>query len=55
MKKIFVIIFSVILCSYMFIPGASAKEKTLNELEAEAKANRDAYNKAKNQKALTES
>ena len=31
-----------------------AREKTLNELEAEAKANREAYNKAKNEKELTE-
>ncbi len=37
-------------CSY----NASAKEKTLNELQAEAKANREAYNKAKSQKELSE-
>ena len=37
-------------CSY----NAEAKEKTLNELQAEAKANRDAYEKAKSQKELSE-
>ena len=42
------VLFSIIL------PTSYAKEKTLNELEAEAKANREAYNKAKNEKALTE-
>ena len=38
----------------MVLPTSYAKEKTLNELEAEAKANREAYNKAKNEKELTE-
>ena len=38
----------------VIISTSYAKEKTLNELEAEAKANREAYNKAKSQKALTE-
>ena len=38
----------------MVVSTGYAKEKTLNELEAEAKANREAYNKAKNEKELTE-
>lgn len=38
----------------MSFNDAFAREKTLGELEKEAKANRDAYNKAKNQKALSE-
>ena len=38
----------------MFLPTSYAKEKTLGQLRAEAKANRDAYNKAKNEKAVTE-
>ena len=54
MKKFSLVFIAVIMCLYMFMPSAKAAEKTLNQLEAEAKANRDAYNKAKNQKALTE-
>ena len=38
----------------MVVSTGYAKEKTLNELEAEAKANREAYNKAKSEKELTE-
>ena len=45
---IFLVLFSVSLST------GYAREKTLNELEAEAKANREAYNKAKNEKELTE-
>jgi len=39
----------------LMIPGyADAKEKTLNQLKKEAQANRDAYAKAKSEKALSE-
>ena len=38
----------------MLISSSYAREKTLDELEAEAKANREAYNKAKSEKELTE-
>ena len=38
----------------MVISSSYAREKTLDELEAEAKANREAYNKAKSEKELTE-
>ena len=53
MKKIIscLIIFFMI---FSFMISAQAKEKTLAELRAEAQANRDAYNKAKSQKELTE-
>ncbi len=54
MKKCSFIFLAAIMCFYMFMPYPKAAEKTLNQLEAEAKANRDAYNKAKNQKALSE-
>ncbi len=46
-----ILIFALCLtCSY----NTRAKEKTLNELQAEAKANREAYNAAKSQKELSE-
>jgi len=54
MKKISIILLAVVICFFMSFNGAAAKEKTLDQLEAEAKANRAAYNKAKNQKALSE-
>ena len=38
----------------MALPTSYAKEKTLNELQAEAEANRKAYNAAKAEKELTE-
>lgn len=50
MKKILFLIISFCL----IIPCASAKESTLNELLASAKANREAYAKAKSEKQLTE-
>jgi len=53
-KKISIIVLTFMLSCFMLIDGADAKEKTLNQLEAEAKANREAYNKAKNQKELNE-
>lgn len=53
MKKIICI---VLLCSvfFGFVLNTKAAEKTLRQLKAEAVANRDAYSKAKNDKALTE-
>ena len=39
---------------FALVPRSYAKEKTLNELLADAKANRDAYNKAKDQKIQSE-
>lgn len=47
---------SILVTLVMVVPWqeTEAKEKTLNELKAEAKANRDAYNEAKEQKELTE-
>ena len=53
MRFVSVLMVGLILFS-MALPTSYAREKTLNELLAEAKANRDAYNKAKNEKALTE-
>ena len=53
MKKISIILLAVVIC-FLSFNGAASKEKTLDQLEAEAKANRAAYNKAKNQKALSE-
>ncbi len=52
--KIFGVIMVALIVFSMVLPTSYAKEKTLNELEAEAKANREAYNKAKNEKELTE-
>lgn len=52
-KMLCVVVLVLVLFS-IILPTSYAKEKTLNELEAEAKANREAYNKAKNEKALTE-
>ena len=56
MKLRIISLFMVALIGFsMALPTSyAAKEKTLNQLEAEAKANRDAYNKAKNEKAMTE-
>lgn len=51
------IISSILIMIFVFlisIPSVSAKEATLNELLAQAKANRAEYNEAKSQKALTE-
>ena len=53
MKKLFVYLF-LLLMLFSFAVSVDAKEKTLAELRAEAQANRDAYNKAKSQKELTE-
>ena len=48
MKARIVCLFMVLLVLFsMGLSTSYAKEKTLNELEAEAKANREAYNKAK--------
>lgn len=54
MKKLSIVLFAFIFCFSFMLNGVSAKEQTLDELYAQAKANRDAYNKAKNEKALTE-
>ena len=55
MKFRFISLFMIVLVLFsMFLPTSYAKEKTLGQLRAEAKANRDAYNIAKNEKALTE-
>ena len=53
MKKISLFVVSLVLFN-LFLPISLAKEKTLDQLNAEAQANRDAYNKAKNEKELTE-
>ena len=50
-KKLIIILITLVLV----IPGyVEAKEKTLDQLNAEAKANRDAYAKAKAEKELSE-
>lgn len=54
MKKIIYLLVVIIFSFSFLISNASAREQTLNELEAAAKANREAYNEAKSQKALTE-
>ncbi len=55
MKMRFVSLFMVGLVLFsMALPTSYAKEKTLNELQAEAEANRKAYNAAKAEKELTE-
>ncbi len=54
MKKASIIALTLLLSFILAPANTNAKEKTLNQLEAEAKANREAYNKAKNQKALSE-
>lgn len=56
MMKRIKILMVLLLFVFLFVPelGINAKESTLNELLAQAKANRDAYNKAKSEKALTE-
>lgn len=54
-KKVLILGVTILVTISMAVPmQPQAKEKTLNELEAEAKANRDAYNKAKEQKEMTE-
>lgn len=53
-SKIFGVIMIGLILFSMALPTSYAKEKTLNQLKAEAKANRDAYNEAKKQKELTE-
>ena len=53
--RIFSLLMVLLVLFSMALPTSyAAAEKTLNQLEAEAKANRDAYNKAKSEKALTE-
>lgn len=54
MRKYCYLVLTIVICLALSIQGVNAKELTLNQLEAQAKANRDAYNKAKEQKALTE-
>ncbi len=51
-KGICAFITLVLCCTFVF--GASAAEKTLGQLKQEAEANRAAYNKAKEEKALSE-
>ncbi len=53
MKKVCLFVTILVTCS-MFLSTGYAAQKTLNELKSEAQANRDAYNKAKSQKAETE-
>ena len=52
--KLFSVLLIFLILFSMALPTSYAKEKTLNQLKAEAKANRDAYNEAKKQKELTE-
>ena len=52
--KLFSVLLIFLILFSMVLPTSYAKEKTLNQLKAEAKANRDAYNEAKKQKELTE-
>ena len=54
MKKSLLVLFVLVLSFLAFNFPVLAKEATLNELLAQAKANRDAYNAAKSQKSLTE-
>ena len=51
MKKI---IISIIFALCLFLPVQAMAAETLDQLEAKAKANREAYQKAKEQKALSE-
>lgn len=53
MKKGFILLF-VCLFTLFSVGSVDAREKTLDELSAEAQANRKAYNAAKSQKELTE-
>lgn len=53
MKKI-ICMLTVLCISISVIFNVSAAEKTLRQLKSEAEANRDAYAKAKNDKAMTE-
>lgn len=54
MKNVGKVLLILTFLFFSFQNGVTAKESTLNELLSQAKANREAYNKAKNQKALTE-
>lgn len=54
MKKAVTLLFAFVITFSLSIPSASAAE-TLNQLLAKAEANRAAYNKAKNEKSLTQS
>ncbi len=54
MLKKFVLFITLVLISSMFLHTGYAKEQTLDELYAQVKANREAYEKAKNEKQLTE-
>ena len=51
MKKIMI---SIIFTLCLFLPVQAMAAETLDQLEAKAKANREAYQKAKEQKALSE-
>ncbi len=54
-KKVLILGVTILVTISMAVPMQSqAKEKTLGQLRAEAKANRDAYNAAKEQKEMTE-
>ena len=54
-KKVLILGVTILVTISMAVPMQSqAKEKTLGQLKAEAKANRDAYNAAKEQKEMTE-
>ena len=53
MKKI-ICMLTVLCISLSVVLNVSAAEKTLRQLKSEAEANRDAYAKAKNDKAMTE-
>ena len=53
-KKVSIIFLAIFLIPMMLPAQTQAKEKTLDQLIAEAKAIRDAYNEAKNQKQMTE-
>ena len=54
MRRFFSLLLVFVLSFFLIIPVTRAKEATLNELLAQARANREAYNEAKSQKALTE-
>lgn len=53
MKKVLQVLMVLLLFAVM-IPRSYAREKTLNELLRDAEANRNAYNKAKNEKIQSE-
>lgn len=55
MRKMGLILLTLFTTAFLTVPmGVEAKEKTLNQLLEESKANREAYNKAKEEKKLTE-